>query len=60
MKIIYDREVDALNVTVRAGAVAKTVEVAPEVMFDLDKRGNIVHVEVIGTGGTLVERFTVL
>ena len=34
MKIPYDKTVDALNVTLRAGAVAKTVEVAPEVMVD--------------------------
>ena len=46
MKITYYKTVDALNVTLRAGAVARTVEVAPEVMLDLDKKGNVVHVEV--------------
>ncbi len=53
MKITYGKEVDALNVTLRAGTVAKTVEVTPEVMLDLDRRGNVVHVEVIGTGEKL-------
>ena len=33
MKITYDKTVDALNVSLRKGAVAKTVEVAPEVML---------------------------
>ncbi|MEK7170576.1 MAG: DUF2283 domain-containing protein [Patescibacteria group bacterium] len=53
MKITYDKEVDALNVTVRSGRVAKTVEVAPEVLLDVNKNGNLLHVEVLGTGGKL-------
>ena len=50
MKITYDKTVAALNVTLRRGAVEKTVEVAPDVMLDLDKKGNVLHVEVLGTG----------
>jgi uncharacterized protein YuzE len=48
MKITYDKEVDALNVTLRAGPVAKTVEVAPEILLDLDKQGNPLYLEIIG------------
>ena len=39
MKINYDKEVDALNVSIRPGTVAKTMEVAPEVLLDIDKKG---------------------
>lgn len=50
MKITYDKEVDSLNITLRAGRVVRTVEVLPEVIVDLDNQGDVVHVEVIGTG----------
>ena len=48
MKITYDREVDALNVSLRAGVVSKTLEVAPEIMVDMDKQGNTLNIEIIG------------
>ena len=48
MKITYDKEVDALNVTLRTGSVARTVEVAPEILLDLDKQGNPLYLEIIG------------
>ncbi len=48
MKITYDKEVDALNVTLRAGRVARTEEIAPEVLLDLDKYGNPLYLEIIG------------
>ncbi len=38
MKITYDKEVDALNVSIRPGMAAKTMEVAPEVLLDIDKK----------------------
>ncbi len=48
MKISYDKEVDALNVSLGVGVVAKTVEISPEVFVDLDKKGNPLHLEIIG------------
>ena len=48
MKITYDKTVDALNVTLRAGTVARTIEVAPEIILDLDKQGNPLYIEIIG------------
>ncbi len=48
MEITYDKEVDALNVSLRSGAVAKTLEIAPEIMIDLDKKGNTLNIEIIG------------
>lgn len=48
MKITYDKEVDALNVSIRPGVVAKTVEVAPEVLLDIDKKGRTLNLEILG------------
>jgi len=48
MKITYDKKVDALNLVLRTGRVAKTVEISPEVMLDLDKNGNPLYLEIIG------------
>ncbi len=48
MKITYDKSVDALNISLRGGVVAKTLEVAPEVMLDVDKKGNTLNIEIIG------------
>jgi uncharacterized protein YuzE len=51
MEITYDKDVDALNVSLRSGAVAKTLEIAPEIMVDLDKKGNTLNIEIIGASG---------
>lgn len=48
MKITYDEKVDALNVSLRDGVVAKTLEVAPEVLLDFDRKGNTLNIEIIG------------
>lgn len=48
MKISYDKSVDALNISLRSGVVSKTLEVAPEVMIDMDKKGNTLNIEILG------------
>ena len=48
MEITYDKEVDALNVSLRTGVVAKTLEIAPEILLDMDKRGNTLSIEILG------------
>ena len=48
MKITYDKKVDALNVSLRSGVVARTLEIAPEIMLDLDKEGRPLCLEIIG------------
>ncbi len=48
MKINYDRIIDALSVTLRKGIVSKTLEIAPEILLDLDKHGNPLSLEIIG------------
>lgn len=47
MKITYDKDVDALNITLKTGLVAKTVEMSPEVFLDLDKNGNPLYLEIL-------------
>ena len=48
MKITYDKEVDALNITLKVGQVKKTVELSPEVFLDLDKNGTPLYLEILG------------
>ena len=48
MRITYDKAVDALNIAFRAGAVVKTLEMAPEIFVDLDKKGRTLNIEIIG------------
>ena len=48
MKITYDKNVDALNVILRSGSVAKTLEIAPEIMLDFDKNGKPLYIEILG------------
>ena len=48
MRITYDKTVDALNISLRAGTVAKTPEMAPEIFIDVDKKGRTLNIEIIG------------
>ncbi|KKW33423.1 MAG: hypothetical protein UY78_C0012G0008 [Parcubacteria group bacterium GW2011_GWA1_53_13] len=48
MKISYDKSVDALNISLRTGVVSKTVEVSPEIMLDVDKKGHTLNIEILG------------
>lgn len=56
MKINYDKNVDSLNLTFRSGAVDKTLEVAPEIMLDLDKEGRPLYLEIIGASEKVGEK----
>jgi uncharacterized protein YuzE len=50
MKITYDLEADAFyaRFAPEETAIANTTEVAPNVMLDLDARGELVGIEVLG------------
>jgi len=48
MEITYDSKADALNITFREGRATKTVEIAPEINLDLDKKGKPLYLEIIG------------
>ena len=50
-----DKKVDALNVSLRSGTVAKTLEVAPEILLDVDGKGNALNlnIEILGASEKL-------
>jgi uncharacterized protein YuzE len=48
MKITYDKKVDALNLTLKTGKVARTLEVSPEIFLDVDKNGDPLFLEIVG------------
>lgn len=47
MEITYDPKADALNIIFKDGEVAKTVEIAPKINLDLDKKGKPLYLEII-------------
>ncbi len=53
MKITYDPKADAINIMFRAGRVRKTVEIAPEILLDLDSKNRPLYLEVIGVSEKL-------
>ena len=48
MEITYDSKADALNITFKKGKVVKTLEIAPEINLDLDKKNAPLYLEIIG------------
>ncbi len=48
MKIIYDPYADALSITFREGKVKKTLEIAPEILLDVDAKSRPLYLEIIG------------
>ena len=48
MEITYDSKADALNIIFKKGTATKTVEIAPEINLDLDKKGSPLYLEIIG------------
>jgi uncharacterized protein YuzE len=48
MKVIYDKETDTLlSIILRAGKVAESDEVRAGLVFDYDKRGRLLSLEVL-------------
>ena len=48
MKISYDPEADALYIEFQEGTAAKTKEVEEGILIDLDDKGKLLGIEVIG------------
>jgi len=48
MEITYDSKADALSIILKKGKVAKTIELAPEIILDMDKNGKPLYLEIIG------------
>ena len=56
LRINYDKTVDALNIALCTGAVSKTLEIAPEIYVDVDKKGRTLNIEIIGAKGKIGTR----
>ncbi len=48
MEITHDSMADAINITFKKGKVSKTLEIAPEIILDLDKNNHPLYLEIIG------------
>lgn len=53
MKISYDKVADAAYMVLRKGKVAKTVEMNGNVIVDLDKKGNLLGIEMLSASKQL-------
>jgi len=62
MKIIYDSHSDALSITFKEGKVKKTLEIAPEILLDVDSKSEPLYLEIMGVkeklGKKSVEKIT--
>jgi len=47
MKMIYDKETDALSLILRPGQVAESDETNPGLILDYDKAGRLVSLELL-------------
>ncbi len=47
MKIVYDKEVDVLNIKFSDAEIYSTDEDKPGIIIDYDKTGNMVEVEIL-------------
>ena len=47
MKISYDKTADAMYIYLRKGKVAKTVKINNRVFVDVDKKGNVIGIEML-------------
>ena len=47
MKAIYDKEADAMHIRLKKGKIYKTHEVSPTFIVDIDKKGNVLAIEIL-------------
>ena len=47
MKISYDKIADALYIYLRSGKVAKTKKITKRLLVDIDKKGNVLGIEML-------------
>src|SRR5207253_11102594 len=47
MKVIYDKETDTLSIILRPGKVAESDEIRDVLIFDYDKSGRVLSIELL-------------
>lgn len=50
MKITYDKKINALNISFKKGTVFESVEINSNIIADLDKKGNLLYLEILDVG----------
>lgn len=53
MKINYDKVADAIYFSMKKGKVAKTLEMNERLIVDVDKKGNILGIEMLDASNQL-------
>jgi uncharacterized protein YuzE len=53
MKLNYDNKVDALSIRFNANSYAESDEISDGVIFDYDKKGKIVGIEILNASKIL-------
>lgn len=48
MEIKYDPIADALDILIKDGKVFETKEISPEVYLDVDEKGRLLSIEILG------------
>jgi len=48
MHIKYDKEAQATYITLRKGVIAKTIKLMDSLLVDVDKKNNLVGIEILG------------
>ena len=52
MKISYDKIADAMYLNLRKDKISKTVEITNRLLADVDKKGNVIGIEMLGRFGS--------
>ncbi|MDI6591784.1 MAG: DUF2283 domain-containing protein [Patescibacteria group bacterium] len=47
MKIKYDKNADAMYIYLRKGRIEKTIKVNNQLLIDVDKKGNVIGIEIL-------------
>ncbi len=58
MDISYDKEVDAISITLCKGTVDDTIEIAPDVFLDVDKKKRPLYLEILDASKLLGQKAT--
>ena len=57
MKITFDREADAVYIELSSGEFASNKKIDDDTIIDLDKRGNILGIEIINASKRISKDF---
>lgn len=51
--VVVDNEAQALYIHTKQGKVAKTLELTPDILIDLDEEGKIIGIEALNLSGNV-------